>query len=445
MFCKAFSCVLSDTDAHLISVETDIRNGLPGYFLCGAQGELKESKDRVRVAIENAGFSVPPKRITINFSPVGPSKDVGFLDLPIAVSILTAYGLLPDKTKDYLFAGELSLDGSLMGIDRASLRTLFAMRTGFEAIILPEENVKEGGVVEGIKVYGAKNLREVLKILDDREKTKPVVLSEKERDELLSPTEPIKDFSEVKNGYSSIRAILGGILCKKNIMLLGANEEKAAKIMECISGIKMKLSVEDRIVFKEYGRLLDDDENMKVTENGYLLVFDAEKKNSERYTQISRQIPRLNGTISYGKLCPCGYYPDKSRCKCSYGKIETHIKRINPSLLSDTAVFVPIEDDYYEYLLSEMSLSTEQVNNWLNRGAEFAKNNIYRETRPERDGLEFLENYFFNNLFTEFFYYNVLDLARSLADLDEEEKVSCVYLEEAVHYCTFMKKEGKGD
>ena len=115
MFCKTYSAVLRGLEAVTVQVETDVRNGLPQLQMVGAlASEAKEARDRVRVAIENAGFRLPPKHITINLSPADIRKEGTSFDLATAVSILAAFGYIPEENiAGCMFAGELSLDGKL--------------------------------------------------------------------------------------------------------------------------------------------------------------------------------------------------------------------------------------------------------------------------------------------------------------------------------------------
>ena len=115
MFCKTYSAVLHGLEAVTVQVETDVRNGLPQLQMVGAlASEAKEARERVRVAIENSGYRLPPKHITINLSPADIRKEGTSFDLATAVSILAAFGFIPEEQLDgCMFAGELSLDGKL--------------------------------------------------------------------------------------------------------------------------------------------------------------------------------------------------------------------------------------------------------------------------------------------------------------------------------------------
>ena len=142
MFCKTYSAVLYGMEAVLVQVETDVRNGLPQMQMVGAlASEAKEARERVRVAIENSGFSLLPKRITINLSPADIRKEGTSFDLAVAISILAAFGCIPkEKIEGYMFVGELSLDGHLNIVSGVLPIACCAGDKGFRMLIVPKEN-----------------------------------------------------------------------------------------------------------------------------------------------------------------------------------------------------------------------------------------------------------------------------------------------------------------
>jgi magnesium chelatase family protein len=157
------SRALSGMDAPAVSVEVHLANGLPCMHIVGLpDAEVREAKDRVRAALQNSGFEVPARRITINLAPADLPKESGRFDLPIALGILAASGQLPDKELDrYEFAGELSLSGELRPI-RGALAMSFAMRRSgrqpLAAFILPAANADEAALVADAAIHPAPTL-----------------------------------------------------------------------------------------------------------------------------------------------------------------------------------------------------------------------------------------------------------------------------------------------
>ena len=163
LFSRVSSAAICGIQSRIISIEADVSNGLPGFSMVGyLASEVREAQDRVRTALRNSGFALSPKKVTVSLAPADMRKAGSGFDLPIAVAVLTAYGVIPQElVKDTLFAGELGLDGSIRGINGILGMVLEAKRAGMHACVIPEENIREGAVVGGIEVYGASQLREV--------------------------------------------------------------------------------------------------------------------------------------------------------------------------------------------------------------------------------------------------------------------------------------------
>ena len=157
-----YSRALSGIQAPLVTVETHIANGLPSFTIVGLPDtEVKESKDRVRAALQNSHFKIPAQRITINLAPADLPKESGRFDLPIALGILAATGQIPnDKLDQYEWAGELALTGELRPIRGALAMTYQASQSG-RSFVLPEENAAEAALVKNAPIYAAKSLLQI--------------------------------------------------------------------------------------------------------------------------------------------------------------------------------------------------------------------------------------------------------------------------------------------
>ena len=157
-----YSRALSGMHAPLVTVETHIANGLPSFTIVGLpETEVKESKDRVRAALQTAQFKIPPQRITINLAPADLPKESGRFDLPIALGILAASGQIPaDKLGQYEWAGELALTGELRPIHGALAMTYRAAQSG-RSFVLPQHNAAEAALVKQARVYAAQSLLQI--------------------------------------------------------------------------------------------------------------------------------------------------------------------------------------------------------------------------------------------------------------------------------------------
>lgn len=168
MLSKVKSFGLMGIDGYVVIVETDISNGIPSFDMVGlGDTAVKESKERVRSAIKNAGLEFPIKRITVNLAPADKKKEGSAFDLPIALGILIATEQISIKDiESYAFMGELSLDGEIKPVKGILPMVISARQNGMENIILPLENADEAAVVNGINVLPAKNIIDVVNHLN---------------------------------------------------------------------------------------------------------------------------------------------------------------------------------------------------------------------------------------------------------------------------------------
>ncbi len=164
MLVRVLASTIAGIDAVPVEVETDISKGLPSFTIVGLPGgAVRESADRVRTAIRNSGLLFPGRKITINLAPADVRKDGALLDLPIALSILCAEGVVPaDALGNFLVGGELSLDGSVKPVRGVLSQALLARQKGLPGIIVPSANFEEADIVPGLAVIPAETLREAV-------------------------------------------------------------------------------------------------------------------------------------------------------------------------------------------------------------------------------------------------------------------------------------------
>src|SRR6266566_5123682 len=160
MLAKVWSAAIVGLDAVAVEVEVDIASqGLPNFFIVGLTDKaVDEAKERVRSAIRNSGAEFPAKRITVNLAPADLPKEGASYDLPIALGILIASGQLQADIKDYLFTGELSLDGRVRPVTGALPQALLAKQKKLAALFLPENNAKEAAIIHDLTIYPVPSL-----------------------------------------------------------------------------------------------------------------------------------------------------------------------------------------------------------------------------------------------------------------------------------------------
>jgi magnesium chelatase family protein len=220
MLFRIASASLIGIDAYLVEVEVDISLGIPGFIIVGLpDASVRESKERVRAALKNCGYKFPSRKITINLAPADRRKEGSAFDLPISLGLLAHLELFPlERLGDYLFLGELTLDGRLKPGKGILSCAVLAKREGFKGIVIPRDNEKEAALVQEIDIYGMDNLVQVVKLLNEPESFSPCRYS---LQELLPQPGYDVDFQEIRGQQHVKRALEVAVAGSHNVLLIG--------------------------------------------------------------------------------------------------------------------------------------------------------------------------------------------------------------------------------
>ncbi len=480
-------------EAPPVTVEVHLANGLPTLSIVGLpEAAVKESKDRVRAALQNARFEFPAKRITINLAPADLPKEGGRFDLPIAIGILAASGQVSSRELDnYEFIGELALTGKLRPV-LGALMVALQTRQSERALILPASNALEAALAGKTDIRGAKHLLEVTAHLNNE---KPLARQEPELHQSESPDVP--DLCDIKGQHQARRALEIAAAGGHSLLMIGPPGAGKTMLASRLPGILPPLSDDEaletaaiqslhqRFSLKHWkqrpfraphhtasavalvgGGSHPQPGEISLAHHG-VLFLDELPEFDRHVLEVLRE-PLESGAIMISRAarqaefparfqlvaamnpCPCGYYGDPSgRCRCTPDKVNNYRARLSGPLLDRIDMHIEVPPVPRELLLDQTAHGGESSAEVQTRveaararqrrrsgGANAALNNkqIEESCRLDQEGRRLLEQAIDRLGFSARAYHRVLKVARTIADLATEETIRTAHLAEAVQY-----------
>ncbi len=505
MFCQVKSVGLFGLNSFPVQVQASFSHGQPSIDIVGMPDvAVQESKARIRSALEQMGLKeLLNGKITVNLAPASVKKVGSMFDLPITAAILTLRGIIREIPEDCAFIGELSLDGSLAGVNGVLSMVINASEHGIKRFFLPKANAKEASVVEGIEVYGIENVDSMIRFLNGKISMKP------EERYIPSPEAigHMADFADVMGQFAAKAAIEVAAAGSHNLLMIGSpgsgKSMLAKRIPSILPDITFEESIETTQIYSVAGMINQDEPlitrrpfravshtasavglvgggsipkpgEMSLAHNG-VLFLDELPEFDRRVLESLRQplengditISRASGSVNYPcrvmlvaamNPCPCGNFGSGKKCTCSPQKVSTYLNRISQPVLDRIDIQIEVQQVDYESLSDRARQeSSEKIAERVQKArdvqakrfsgtsiksnSEITPDIISDVCRLDEDAKILLKNAFERLGLSARAYDKILKVARTCADLKGEEgDIRAPHVSQAITFRSLDRK-----